>query len=84
MSYDLELGRLNPAEPLGASALANCLCGNTLALTSIGLKRRQLWRLLHWAQHEMKEKGLSQGELLIQVRWEIRRQVLAEAASPTV
>jgi hypothetical protein len=80
MSYDLEMGHWNPLEPLGAASMANCPCGNTLALTNLGMPREQLWRLMQWAKTEMEQKRLSQGELLIQVRLEIRRQVLTDTA----
>ncbi len=79
MSYDAELGHWNPVEPLGAASMANCPCGNTLVLTSAGMPLFKLWRLLHWARIEMGQQGLSQQELLSQLRLEIRRQVLAEA-----
>ncbi len=78
ISYDVELGFWNPMEPLGAVSMANCSCGNTLALTSAGMPLLQLWRLLHWAKTEMEHQGLSQQELLSHVRTEVRRRVLAQ------
>jgi hypothetical protein len=83
MSYDAELGRWNPREPLGSASFANCSCGNTLALTSEGMPLLQLWRLLNWTRTEMQRRGLSQAELLNYLRLKVRKQVLAEPGQGT-
>ena len=57
---------------------ANCPCGTTLALTSNGMSLSMLWRLLNWARHETKRRGLTPQELLNYLREEICKQVLAE------
>lgn len=76
MSYDAEMGRWHPLRPVGAVSLANCPCGTTLALSSEGMPLFKLWRLLNWARIETRRRGVSQQELLSQIRDVIRRQVL--------
>ena len=78
MLYDVELGEWQPLQPLGAMTFANCQCGNTLSLSSEGMPRILYWRLLGWAQCETKRRGLSPQELMVYLRDEICRQVLAE------
>ena len=48
VDYDMELGQMTPRNPMGAMALSNCRCGNTMALTSKGMSLLGYWRLLHW------------------------------------
>lgn len=78
MSYDAEMGRWHPLKPVGAVSLANCPCGTTLALTSEGMPLFKLWRLLNWARVETRRQGITQQELLTQVREKLRQEILAE------
>jgi hypothetical protein len=80
ISYDAEAGDWNPMEPMGFTAMANCICGTTLTVSSEGLPLLQLWGLLRWARLETKRRGISYQELLSHARQEIRRQVLAGPA----
>lgn len=80
ISYDAEAEDWKPAEPVGTTAMANCVCGTTLTISSEGLSLLQMWRLLHWTRLETKRRGISYQKLLDEVREEIRRQVLAEPA----
>jgi hypothetical protein len=43
MCHDAEAGNWRPANPIGAITLANCSCGNTLALSSDGMPLSRLW-----------------------------------------
>ena len=76
--YDAELGDWAPLQPLGTMTYANCPCGNTLALSSQGMPLFLLWRLLAWARHETKKRGLSPQELLNYLREQICKQVVDE------
>lgn len=78
MPYDAMLGDWKPINPIGMVTLANCPCGNTLSLTSRGMPRPQLWRLMAWARKETEKRGMTPQELLNYLRDEICRQVLSE------
>ena len=84
-SYDAELHRFDvKAElQLGGMAMANCLCGSTLALSTKHMPNEQMRALLGWAQVEMQQRGLTQHELADYLRDEIRKQVLAESPGDT-
>ena len=77
--YDAMEGEWQPVKPVGTVTLANCPCGNTLALSSQGMPLLQLWRLLHWARIETERRGLSPQALLSYLRDEICKQVLAQS-----
>jgi hypothetical protein len=76
ISYDAEMGDWRPDKPVGTVSLANCSCGNTLAITSHGMKRWTMWRLLLWAKMESMERGTTLRELLADLRHKIDRSVL--------
>ena len=78
ISYDAELGDWNTSRPIGSVALANCPCGNTLALGTEGMSLPRRLLLLNWVRIETHRRGLSPSELLDYLRDEIRKQVLAE------
>jgi hypothetical protein len=78
MPYDPEAGNWRPMNPLGLVTLSNCPCGSTLALSSEGMPLLQLWRLLHWARMETQRRGIGPQALLLYLREEICKQVLAE------
>lgn len=78
VSYDLELGDLNPDSPTGTLAASNCRCGSTLALTSNGMRLSRLWSLLRWATGEMHRRGMIREEFLQHLRWQIRTRVLLD------
>lgn len=79
ISYDVELGDWQPANPLGTFAAGNCTCGTTLALTTAGLPLPKLHAALDWLKTETEHRGVPPGQLIEWVRDEIRKQVLAEA-----
>ena len=78
MPCDAMQGDWKPVKPIGMETLANCPCGNTLSLTSKGMLRPQLWRLMALAKKETIKRGVSPQELLNYLRDEISKQVLSE------
>ncbi|MGV8075223.1 MAG: hypothetical protein AB2L11_11780 [Syntrophobacteraceae bacterium] len=76
ISYDAELGDWETKQPLGAVALANCSCGNTLALTTEGLPLPKIHTVLKWVRIETERRGVSSEELIGYVRDEIRKRAL--------
>ncbi len=79
ISYDAEEEDWQPEDPLGTVSLAHCQCGTTLAITSSGMKRLTMWRLLLWARWETLKQGVTVRELLIDLRKKIDRTVLYQA-----
>ena len=77
MPWDAELGDWQPTEPVGTVTLANCACGNTLALSSEGMPLPQYAALLGWAWMETKRRGVTPVRLFNFLRDEITAQVLA-------
>ena len=65
-------------KPVGTVTLANCPCGNTLALSSEGMPLIRLWQLLNWPRIECQRRNMSPQALLTFLREEICKQVLAE------
>ena len=76
ISYDAESGAWETTRPIGAVALANCPCGNTLALTTEGMPLSKIHLVLSWVKAETERRGLSPLELIGSVRDEVRKQVL--------
>jgi hypothetical protein len=81
MSYDADMNDWKPVKPLGTSTYVNCPCGNTLCLSSQGMRLRLLWRLMNWARVETQSRGQTLEELLNYLREEIRKQVVGEPNS---
>ena len=77
MSYDVDMGDWHPLKPIGTLTLANCRCGNTLALSSSQMPLPQLWLLLAWVHRQMESRQETPEEILTYLRTEITRQVLA-------
>ena len=83
ISYDAEIGDWETTQPIGAFALANCTCGNTMALSTDGIPVSQMQLLLKWVKTETERRGLSPRELIDYVRDEVRKQVLAHPVKDT-
>ena len=79
ISYDAEEGDWETTQPIGGVALANCPCGNTLALTTKGMPLSNIHLVLKWIKVESEQRGLSPMELIGYVRDEVRKRVLADA-----
>jgi hypothetical protein len=78
MSFDAEMGDWTPTRPIGTAAYANCVCGNTLALSSDGMTLSQRHSLLNWVRIESQRQGLDPQKLLGCVRNKMREQIIAE------
>jgi hypothetical protein len=78
ISYDAQEGDWEPTRPLGTQSMANCSCGSTLTIDSGGMSLWNLWRLMRWARHESRFRGITIDQLLIWVRAQIDEQVLGE------
>lgn len=79
LNYDIELGDYKTPHPIGGMAMANCLCGSTLALSTKSMPVSQTHLILEWIRTETQRRGIEPAELLDHLRDEVRRQVLAEA-----
>jgi len=78
MPFDADEGNWLPTHPLGVVTFAKCPCGNTLALSSEGMKNSLLWGLLNWARIETKKRNQTPRELLNHLREAICKQVLID------
>jgi hypothetical protein len=79
LNYDIELGDYKTPRPIGGLAMANCLCGTTLALSTKSMPVSQTHLILEWIRTETERRGVTPAELLDHLRDEVRKQVLAEA-----
>ena len=77
-SYDADTGDWHTKEPIGTVAAANCPCGNTLTLTTDGMKMENRLKLLNWVRIETQQRGIGASELLDKIRDTVRQQILAE------
>jgi hypothetical protein len=77
-SADADLENWQPKRPAGTISLADCLCGNTLAISSHGMSLVTMWRLLGWARKESSRREISVDELLSYLRQKIDKQVLEQ------
>jgi hypothetical protein len=77
VSYDLEAGDATPAESMGNLSMANCRCGNTLALSSQGMPMKNLWGVLKWIEQETERRGIPMRHILAHLRDEVSKRGLA-------
>ena len=80
-SYDMELGVHRPTQPIGTLSLANCSCGNTLAIDSSGMDLTTMWHLMTWLLAEMNRRGQNPLMVLESLRAAIDRATLANQPS---
>ena len=78
ISYDAEMGNWETSKPIGSVALANCPCGNTLALSTSRMEPSLRLELLNWLKVETEQRGVSASELLEHLRDEVRKRALAK------
>jgi hypothetical protein len=78
ISYDAVSAEV-PAVPVGTMSFANCACGTTLSLGSEGMPVETIVRLMVWARAEIERRGVTIRDVLIELRDEIDRCVLADA-----
>ncbi|NQT93556.1 MAG: hypothetical protein HQ559_12415 [Lentisphaerae bacterium] len=81
VSYDAEEENWQPVSPIGTVGMANCSCGSTLAISSSGMNVITLWRLMNWAKHEARRRGITAQELLADLRNKIDRTVLQDESN---
>lgn len=79
VDYDIELDNYKTLKPIGGLAMANCLCGSTLTLSSREMPLSQTHLMLEWVRAESERRGSSPTEILEWLRDEVRKQVLAES-----
>ena len=77
VSFDIELGNWRPTHSAGNLALANCRCGNTLAISSSGMPLIQIWQILNWVRVETKQRGVKSEEIICQLRDLVESKALA-------
>jgi hypothetical protein len=80
LNYDIELGDYKVPLPIGGLAMANCLCGTTLALSTKSMPLSQTHLILEWIRTETGRRGIEPTELLDHLRDEVRSLVLADSA----
>jgi len=74
ISYDAEFGDMEPDQPIGLLAYANCDCGNTMALTTRNRKLADVHFALKWIRSESERRGLGVQELINLFRRKMRQQ----------
>jgi len=77
ISYDLEMNDLEPQVSNGNIALANCHCGNTLAITSSGMSLKHIGQILLWVKMEAYRRGVSQEVIICHIRDTVEKMALA-------
>jgi hypothetical protein len=77
VSYDIEFDDLRPAQAGGNLSLANCSCGNTIALSSAGMPLRQIWQVLAWVKSEAEKRQVPVEKILTHLRTEVSKRGLA-------
>ena len=78
ISHDADQKDWQPVSPIGTIGMAECSCGTCLSISSGGMKLTTLWRLMNWARHETKKRGITSDELLADLRSKIDRSVLQD------
>jgi hypothetical protein len=79
LDYDIEMGNLKTPKPIGGLAMANCVCGTTMALSTKHMPIGQTHLLLEWIRIESERRAWSPTQMLDYLRDEVRKDVLAEA-----
>lgn len=78
ISLDVEMDNLRLSQPLGAMSLANCACGNTIAIDSEGMSLAVKSRLVLWLLAEMTRTRKSASHILEELRRSIDEATLSE------
>ena len=76
-SYDVEHSDWKPQQPLGGTAMANCVCGNTLSLTTSAMPVELVHEMLDWIKAQSVARGISADAVIEIVRAEVRRRALS-------
>jgi hypothetical protein len=78
MCVDAEMGDWEPRDDEGTLGLTNCACGTTLALGSKGIGLPTMGRLLRWARARTRERGVTIGQVLADLRTWVDARVFEE------
>jgi hypothetical protein len=81
VNYDMELGNYEAPRPIGGLAMATCVCGTTLALSSKQMPVPEAHALMEWIRAEAERRSLKTAEMLDHLRSEVRKLVLADPAT---
>lgn len=79
VSYDAEVGNWRPSRPIGAVGLSNCPCGNTIGITSRGMRLRDLWKLLAWLRRESRRTGDPVSLLFTRLRRRVDERIMGQS-----
>ena len=79
ISYDVGIQDDELSTPIGSAAFANCVCGNTLALSTSGLPVETRLELIAWASEEIARRKWTPEQFLNYIRDRIRERVLAKS-----
>src|ERR1700691_1287082 len=85
VDYDVEMRNFKSSRPIAGLAMANCVCGTTLALSSKEMPLAKANLILEWIQTRAIRRSLRPEELWDHLRDEVRGLVLNDAiqeASP--
>src|ERR1700685_4063004 len=64
LNYDIEMGHYRTAKPIGGLAMANCVCGTTMALSTKEMPVSQTHRILEWIRTESERRAWSPTQML--------------------
>ena len=78
IDYDLELGNQARLNPSGGLAMANCVCGSTLALSSKDMPAAKTALVFAWIREEAARRAWPPQKLLDHLRDQVRKFVLAD------
>lgn len=78
VSYDVIKGNWLPISQIGTLSFSNCQCGSTLAISSVDMDVKTLWKLMKWAKSETKKRNIKINELLADLRNKIDCKVLED------
>jgi len=77
ISYDAEFEDWKPSRTTGNLSLANCPCGNTMALSSEGMPLEQIWQVLKWVKVEAERRNVEIQKILEHLRTEVGKRGFA-------
>jgi len=78
VSYDTDQLSWQLYNPIGTIGMVNCSCDTTLAISSIGMDLKTLWRLMNWGRKEAKKQGIMISDLLENLRNKMEKRVLQD------
>jgi hypothetical protein len=82
IDYDIEMGNQTRLNPSGGLAMANCVCGSTLALSSKDMPAAKTALVFGWIREEATRRACPPQALLDHLRDQVRKFVLAAPDPP--